>query len=224
MAPLISAQLEPPLIVGVIASRDDLLRATRMRVAPDLFEVRLDAFWPAIDQLAPQLPRLRAPLIITVRDPREGGANALSASVRRELQEQFRMHASYLDIELRNVRPMRIDLPTNIQRILSLHDLTDTPTVSALLKKAEAAANHGANIFKLATRTDTPVQLARLLDFFDRCHAQIPVAAMGMGRLGAQARIELAGRGSVLNYAPLGRAQAEGQLTLRKLRTLLRRN
>ena len=69
--------MKRPKIVGVIFSRADLERARRMRKPPDLFELRLDRL---IDAPIGQLP---APLIITARHPREGGANNLSALRRR---------------------------------------------------------------------------------------------------------------------------------------------
>ena len=213
-----------PRIVGVIASRQDLLRATGMRRAPDLFEVRLDALWPELEEVTATLGRLSAPLIITARDPREDGANALSPSIRRDLHRQFLQFARYQDVELRNARTFTFDLPEHVQRILSFHDFTDTPMISVLAKKAAVARSHRAAIFKIATRTDTIAQLDRLLAFFDETHTQIPLAAMGMGKLGAESRRELARRGSVLNYAPIGTAQVKGQLTLRRLRQVLRRD
>ena len=64
-----------PRVVGVIASRADLERAVRMRRPPDLFELRLDRLAGMADEVENVLPRLRTPLIITARDPHEGGAN-----------------------------------------------------------------------------------------------------------------------------------------------------
>src|SRR5262245_46135652 len=74
-----------PRVVGVITSRADLDRATRMRKPPDLFELRLDCLLPLVDQLENKLPRLRVPLIITARHPQEGGVNKLSLRQRRDL-------------------------------------------------------------------------------------------------------------------------------------------
>src|SRR5947209_18302084 len=84
-------------IVGVIFSRADLHRALRMRRPPDLFELRLDRLLSSMDELTETIERLPAPLIITARDPREGGANGLSARRRRALLGRFLPHASYVD-------------------------------------------------------------------------------------------------------------------------------
>ena len=44
---------------------------------------------------------------------------------------------------------------------------------------------------------------------------------MGMGKLGRCGRLEFAVSGSALNYAPLGAAQAEGQLSIEELRQVI---
>ena len=78
-----------PRIVGVIASRDDLEQALRMRQAPDLFELRLDRLTDVVDRVENNLAKLRAPLIITARHPNEGGSGKLSLRQRRALFRAF---------------------------------------------------------------------------------------------------------------------------------------
>ena len=215
-----------PKIVGVIFSPADLARAIRLRSAPDLFELRLDALGEILDRLEASLPKLAAPLIITARDPREGGAHALAESQRRALLERFLSCASYLDVELRGARNFAAILAAGRSRavrlIFSFHDFGSMPAAAALSRKSESAARLGADIFKIAVRVDTSAQLDRLLAFFDENSATVPLAAMGMGVLGRQSRLELARRGSALNYAHLGVPQAEGQLSLAQLRAALR--
>ncbi|PYL27996.1 MAG: 3-dehydroquinate dehydratase, partial [Verrucomicrobia bacterium] len=106
---------------------------------------------------------------------------------------------------------------------LSFHDFKSTPSPRGLLAKAALAKVQGADIFKIATRTDTPAQLARLIDFVTDKDVDLPVSAMGIGRLGAISRLLLARCGSVLNYAALHRSQVEGQLPIDLLRSALRR-
>ena len=48
------------------------------------------------------------------------------------------------------------------------------------------------------------------------------IAAMGMGKLGRAARLWCAKRGSVLNYAHLGAAQIDGQLSVAQWRRALK--
>ena len=75
---------------------------------------------------------------------------------------------------------------------------------------------HGADIFKIATRTDTPAQLTRLIDFVTDKGVDFPVSAMGIGKLGALSRVILAQLGSVLIYTSMGRPNVEGQLSIRQ--------
>ena len=216
---------ERPRIVGVIASRADVDAATQMRKSPDLFELRLDCFADIANQLERKLPRLGAPLIITARHPQEGGANKLSIRQRRDLLIRFLKYASYIDFELRSASALRL-LPTlaekkKVRRIISFHNFQSTPHPRILAAKARAARAHGANIFKVATRTDTPIELARLLDFITDNRVDLPIAAMGIGKLGAISRVLLARAGSALVYASITAAtDVEGQLSLEQLRAL----
>lgn len=211
-----------PQIVGVIFTRTDLRRAGQMRNPPDLFELRLDALFAKNEMGKAALRNLRVPLIITARHPREGGLNHLSSRERRALLLRFLPLAAYVDIELRAAGTLRAILEEarakNIRTILSFHDFQETPSRARLDEIARAAQSLGADVLKIATRTDTPIQLARLLDFFQRERLEMKIAAMGIGTLGKTARRELFRQGSILNYAHLGRNGIAGQPSLREIR------
>ena len=214
-----------PRVVGVIASRADLGRALRMRKPPDLFELRLDHLAGIVDQLENKLPWLRAPLIITARHPQEGGANNLSLPQRRDLLTRFLPHARYVDVELRSASALRSLLmlakQKRVRSIISFHNFKSTPPPRILVAKARAAKACGANIFKIATHTDTPIELTRLLDFVTNKNVNLSVDAMGIGKLGAISRVLLARAGSALVYASVtAGTDVEGQLSLEQLRTL----
>jgi 3-dehydroquinate dehydratase I len=212
-------------IVGVIASGADLERAVRMRRPPDLFELRLDRLASMADQMERALPNLSRPLIITARDPHEGGANNLRLRQRRDLLARFFNHAGYIDIELRSARALRLLLANSktekVQRIVSFHDFKSTPSARVLAEKARQARSHGADIFKVATRTDTPMELGRLLEFMTGNPLNLSLAVMGIGKLGAISRVLLAHAGSVLIYASIaGVTDVEGQMSLEQVRAL----
>ena len=220
-----TAERPRPLVVGVIASRADLDRAMRMQTPPNFFELRLDRLAGIVDQLEDKLPKLRAPLIITARHPQEGGANKLSPPQRRNLLTRFLNQAQYLDVELRSAFAMRglftLAKQKKVRRIISFHDIKSTPHPRMLARKLHAAKVDGANIFKVATRTDTPVQLARLLNFITSKEVNLPVAAMGIGKLGVISRVLLGRAGSALVYVSLTAAMdVEGQLSLEEHRAL----
>ena len=214
-----------PRIVGVIASRADLDCALQMRRPPDLFELRLDCLADVADQLQNTLVKLRVPLIITARHPQEGGSRKLSLQQRHDLLKRYLNHADYLDVELRSASALRrllaIAEARKVRRIISFHNLQSTPSQRVLAAKARAARANRADIFKVATRTDAPMELGRLLDFMKNSPVHIPLAVMGIGKLGAISRVLLARAGSVLIYASLGAASdIEGQLSLEELRAL----
>jgi 3-dehydroquinate dehydratase type I len=213
--------------VAVIASAAEFERALRLRRLPDLFELRLDCFANVADQVAAKIERLRAPAIITARHPAEGGAYALDMRARRQLLLRFLPFAAFVDIELRSLDALEDVVAAatgqRVRLILSLHDLNDTPDPAALLDVAKSASAAGAHIFKVATRTDNKEQLHRLLAFFDMKPPRLAVSAMGIGRLGRQSRYALARQGSALNYAHLGDAAVDSQLSLSALRSILHR-
>jgi 3-dehydroquinate dehydratase-1 len=224
------------LIVGVVASPAELRFAVAMHQPPDLFELRLDHLCGMLDPLERKMSILSgrrsgpgraepAPVIVTARDPREGGANNLSFQQRLDLLLRFLPYAKYLDVELRSAHGFKSLLERarkqNICRILSFHNFKSTPSPRSLRAKAASAKAHGADIFKVATRTDTPAELARLVDFVMNKGIDLSVSAMGIGKLGAISRLLLARGGSVLNYASLQRSQIEGQLPIELLRSAL---
>lgn len=214
-----------PQIVGVIFSHADFQGAIRMRNPPDFFELRLDALAGNIEILRRQIAKLSAPFIATARPSQEGGANQLSLRERRDLLLAFLPDASWVDIELRSARALAGVLQAakanRIRTIISFHDFRGTPGRSRLDEIVRAARSLGPDVVKIATRTDTPAQLDRLLDFFERQRPAKKVVAMGIGKLGRTSRLELARRGCALNYAHLGTAHVAGQLSIRELRRAL---
>jgi len=213
-----------PRLVGVINSRADFHSAIRLRKPPDLFELRLDQLAEDLDAVENKVSKLRAPLIITARHPQEGGANKLSIRHRHDLLSRFLHRAHYVDVELRSAPALQSILKLagsrNVRRIISYHNLKSTPSLQTLQMKARAAKSWGADVFKVATRTDTPAQLARLLDFMTKKDLDLTVSIMGIGKLGAISRVLLAHCGSGLIYASLGQNHVEGQLSLEQLRPL----
>jgi 3-dehydroquinate dehydratase-1 len=214
-----------PRIVGVIASPDDLQHALRMRRPPDLFELRLDRLAGMAHQVECALPKLHRPLIITARDPHEGGANNLQLRQRRDLLARFLNHADYIDVEFRSARALQallaIAKKKKIRRIISFHNFKSTPSARILSTKAREVKSQGADIFKVATRTDTPMELGRLVEFITSNRLDLAVAVMGFGKLGAISRVLLARAGSILIYASVSAAtDVQGQMSVKQLRAM----
>jgi 3-dehydroquinate dehydratase-1 len=214
--------------VAVIASQTDLRHAVATRQLPDFFELRLDALSPITAPDEKNISRLRAPLIITARDPREGGVGNLPVEKRRELLLRFLPRAEYVDLELQSMRQFKSLLnearKRRVRLILSYHNFKATPSSRSLCARAKRAKMLRADIFKVATRTDTPAALSQLIEFLTNNRILLPISAMGIGKLGAISRLLLARCGSVLNYASLGKPSVEGQLPLEVLRSSIGRN
>lgn len=212
-----------PFLVGVVTSLGDLRAAARLRTGPDFFELRLDHLCDVLDDLERELPALRdkARLVFTARDAREGGARSLSHRQRQKLFARFLKYASYIDIELRSVRSFEPLLTEARKRkigwIISVHNFTSTPSVRVLNAKARAASEFEADIFKIATRTDSKTELDRLVEFFLGYKADVAISAMGVGKLGRESRRQLMRLGSVLNYASVGSARIPGQPSLSEM-------
>lgn len=210
-------------IVGVIASPAALALAVRSPRPPDLFELRLDALRRSLGKVERVIAQLPAPLILTARHPSEGGLGQLTNAERRALLRRFLEHATLVDLELRSVRQMKV-LMEEIRRrqiglIISHHDLRDTPSLDELRRLTNSAAAHQPAIIKIASRTDTPRQLARLVSFFAETNrTDFPIAAMGIGSLGLASRRQLDRLGSALTYVSLSKANVPGQPTLGQLR------
>ena len=213
----VKKQRRAPQVVGVITSSAELRAAQRLKRPPDIFELRLDWLLHEKD-LERSIRRLRAPVIITARHSAEGGRHRLPESARRELLLRFLPLAQYVDIELRSVPTLRAVLEKarriGVSTIISLHDVDTTPTLGSLRAKASRAARLRPAVFKVATRTDTVLQLSRLMDFFLFTAKHLPVAAMGMGKLGGVSRLLFARCGAALIYTSLIQSRIHGQLTL----------
>jgi 3-dehydroquinate dehydratase I len=209
-------------LVAVIASPKALARAMRLRHPPDLFELRLDALRHSLGEISRTLPKLRAPLLFTARHPAEGGVGQLRLAERRALLQRFLKDAAIIDLELRSIGQMKEMIGEmhrrQIDLLISRHYLRTTPSPNDLYFDAHSAAAAGAVIFKLVTRTDTQEQLVRLVTFFETSRDLLPIAAMGIGKLGLESRARLDRLGSALTYASIGRASVAGQPSLNQLR------
>jgi len=202
-------------VVGIAHTIAGIRQAIKLKPASlDLVEIRVDAFSGAPEQILPLLPKIKVPLILTARDPREGGVNRLTASERRRLLKQFMPHAAVIDIELRSAEPFEPLLgearEAGIKVILSHHDFKQTPSLKSLRDLAKRAIRFEADLLKIAVMTSTPTDLAILLGLLVD-EKQIPLSVMGMGAFGRISRLLLPLAGSRLNYGFLDKPQLAGQ-------------
>lgn len=204
-------------IVGIVDSPAAIRAARRLKAGTvDFLE------WRA-DRLGGGLVDSGVPWIVTVRHPAEGGANKLSTVQRRELALELLPKAALLDLEVRSLTQMRGVIESahaaGVGILASFHDFRKTPTASRLRETLQRAVDSGAAVVKIATVTESAADISRLLDLFES--SKLPLALMGMGRLGMASRIILASAGSVLNYGWLDQPNVPGQWSAKELRAVL---
>jgi len=225
-------QSNRPLVVGVLSDVDSLqnwsaLDKAAQSVQADVIELRLDSLItddnpiPVLDQAA----AWSLPLLITARDPAEGGIGNRTPTQRLQLVQQATSYAAIVDIELRSL-PLYEPWLAGAQRqgvaiMGSFHDFDHTPADEVLEGAVALAEAKGLSAVKIATYLQTVDDLARLLRFVSSPR-RIRVSAMGMGPLGPVSRLVLGRCGSILNYGYLGTTpNAPGQLRAADLKHML---
>jgi 3-dehydroquinate dehydratase-1 len=216
---------EQTQVVAAVHSPGALLCARKIRPGEvDLLEIRVDNFAADPAPLLAALPKLRVPLIVTVRHPAEGGANDLSFARRRELYGQFLPHAAFIDLELRSLEKLADVVAaarrSGVKIIASTHNFRTTPSTATLQQAIRRANAAGVDICKLAARAEIPANLGRLLALLARPQP-LPLSVMAMGKFGKISRLLLAQAGSILNYGYLDRPNASGQWEARLLKSRL---
>jgi len=208
-------------IVGVIHTTAGFTAAAKSQI--DAVEVRADLLPrpPSLQQIA----RLPLPAILTVRRHDEGGGLPISDPDRLALYLELLDTTAAIDIEGRSL-PALGSLVTAAHKakktvVVSFHDFEGTPTLPRLRTWMAKALDGGADVVKIASVTEKPADVARLLNLLDG--ATSPLAVMGMGTLGRASRLLFARAGSVLNYGWLAAPQVPGQWSAPDLRDLLSR-
>jgi 3-dehydroquinate dehydratase-1 len=210
-----------PNVVGVVHSADGFLQAGIPGL--DAVEVRVDSF--SIPPGARQIAEVPVPTIVTVRCPEEGGLQSMNDNERRRHYLALLPSAAGIDLELRSAESMA-DLREAVLRsaktlILSFHDFQGTPSLADLEDACAKMQDLGANILKVATKTETISEVSRLLTLLE--HSSAPLAIMGMGALGRASRLLFAKAGSALNYGWLDKPQVIGQWSAKEFVELLAR-
>lgn len=213
--------LEKSNVVGVIHTPAGFGAARKNPI--DAVEVRADMLPqpPSADQLA----ALPLPAILTVRHHDEGGARPIADSERLALYLELLPAAAAVDIEGRSLAGFgELIAAAHKARkavIVSFHDFEATPALPKLRAWSAKARKGGADVVKIATKTETPADVSRLLTLLGE--AEAPLSVMGMGTLGRASRLLFAKAGSVLNYGWLAEPQVPGQWSAPDLRDLLAR-
>jgi 3-dehydroquinate dehydratase-1 len=220
--------LPGPMVVGTVHNRLDIdfVAAGLPPECVDLLEYRLDALVPGGLDAAGSMGSVSCPVIITARDPAEGGEHDLDEAARLKILERHLPAADAVDLELRSRRLIQELTPVLHDQgkalILSFHDFGKTPPTQTLQDRTDEALEAGAHIVKMALFLKDIDDLARLIAFVS-ANKSIPLSAMGMGPLGPASRLLLAQHGSRLNYGYLSHENAPGQWPADALKSAISR-
>ena len=220
-----ATKLRQSLIVAVIGSLRDFDEIGKFSADSfDMCELRLDLLYGKSKNLEALSLGIRSPKIATVRDPEEGGANALPETTRIELFEQWLPYCDLVDVELRNMGRysglVERAAAEGKQVIVSFHDFRETPRIERLQEMLDSCGIRENWIFKLATRTPQWEDLETLARFVQR-NAGVRIAAMGMGEFGKLSRLVLPRLGSALVYGSIVDTVAPGLWPVTELARLL---
>jgi 3-dehydroquinate dehydratase-1 len=215
-----------PLVVGTVHTPEGLIRAQSVSSGEvDLIELRLDSLVSRSEEVLEVIPRVKVPLLLTVRHPREGGLSALNLKTRRELYLQFLPRVQWVDVEVRSLGGLAevVDLAKSqgTKLVVSDHHFEGLPADGRLRRARQRALEAGADVFKLAVHLKGPSDLERLFRFLNRGPVG-KLSVMGMGELGQVSRLLCGVCGSVLNYGYLDRPQVGGQWEAVTLKSRLR--
>jgi 3-dehydroquinate dehydratase I len=225
MLPMVLSKLPNPAIVAVIASLPDFEEIGKLSAGQcDLCELRIDLLHRASVDLEESIGHVPCPKIATVRDPDEGGANALSGKTRLELYQRWLPLCDLIDVELRNLDRFS-DLVEQAESggksvIISFHDFDKTPSLEDLQEKLDRCRLKKTQIFKVASKVARWSDVETLIQLLQQ-NPESRIAAMGMGEFGKLSRLVLARLGSCLVYGSLGEAVAPGQWPVKELARLL---
>jgi 3-dehydroquinate dehydratase/shikimate dehydrogenase len=160
-------------------------------------------------------------LLVTCRRKMGGGEFEGDAGAELHWLMQARQAGcAWCDVEVETMRQLPQasvrEFPVPPKVMLSIHDFRQTPP---LAKKIKVLSSGRVDAVKIAAMSRTIADSVRMLKLV-RTSRQVIVVPMG--EVGLPARILALREGSALAYAPLARATAPGQVSLREMKELYR--
>ena len=170
----------------------------------DMVEVRLD-YLPDMEGIEPAIfKEFRNRLILTIRDPVEGGRNSVDTK-KRERFLRTAIEAGFLvDIEISNLNSMTLDYSS---QILSRHYLNEDPAFEDLESLASEYSNK-CRYLKIALRRNENSS-QKLISLLNRHHNLVVMEVDG----DPASRIVYSILGSRLIYCHAGEKTSPGQIS-----------
>ncbi|MDB4393856.1 shikimate dehydrogenase [Rhodopirellula sp.] len=186
----------------------------------ELVELRLDYIGRAIS-LSRLIENRPCPVVLTARRRDDGGRWMKTEQERLMLlRSAIAAGVEYVDIEA----DIASQIPRygNTKRIISFHDMSETP--DNLEELHAAMADEDADIVKIATMANSFSDNLRMIKLVR--NAKVPTIGICMGEIGVITRLLANRLGSPFTYATFsgGRKMAPGQLDWKEMRDLYKYN
>lgn len=206
--------------------------ASNARESGDLVELRLDCLTPdqlenSRGDLSGLIQNFPLPIVLTLRDPTQGGANSWPLETRRKFwREQLGQATTLCDLEYDLVQELALDHQSAIdwsKIICSQHDFACVPeNLSAVFEQLAATP---AGVIKIAVAAHDATDCLPLFRLLENARKQGRHAIiLAMGNSGVMTRILGPSRGAYLTFGSYDDVEttAPGQITAHDLRAVYR--
>jgi len=190
----------------------------------DLVELRLDG-WCGEVSAVQFASSCALPVLVTARDPIEGGKGGLVESERVSLIREHLSVSQAIDVEARNLDTMAGIWSeagdAGLLRVASAHNFEEAFSFDEMAQITEMAMVSGADVAKFAYRMHSVEEIELGMALLNRFVTEpIQISVMGMGALGPESRVRFGRHGSILNYGYLGdKETAPGQMAAKILKS-----
>jgi 3-dehydroquinate dehydratase type I len=203
-------------------------KIARANPLADILELRLDVMESF--RLADMVQAASKPVIVTYRSKKEGGHGSADDETQAGyLFEAIEAEVDYVDMEYRMPLELRRRILQNRRKtkiIVSVHILDNTPPHEELEEIFKSLTRTQADIMKIVTRAQQPVDNLRVMDLIPRATGMgLKMIALCMGEKGRISRIASPLLGGYLTFASLdqGEESADGQIPINKMREMMER-
>ena len=219
-----------PRVVIVLSGHESMktINAIKFKGA-DALELRVDLLSNlSIENVLKKvnsLQRKGLPIIVTIRNKKEGGKRSISDNKRLELFNAVIPLVDAIDIELNSQtiihEVVKAAKSKKTMVIISHHDFKGTPSIVNLKKIISKSKKIGADLVKIATLANKEEDVVRLTELTVECKDD-HLVTIALGSKGSISRLTFPLYGSLLTYAYITKPSAPGQLSFNDLREKLR--
>lgn len=201
------------------------------KLGAELVEIRADGLENQSKENIKKLLRearkkTNAEIIFTLRKREEGGKFKGSEKERIEaIKACLDSDFDFLDIELSTEKKALKAITQkakekNKKAIVSFHDFKKTPSKKKMLGIIKNEFDAGADIAKLAVKTNSKEDVLKLLEVTLNAKKFGKVITIGMGETGKVSRILAPFFGSEITYGYLSKPTADGQISVENLKKI----